>query len=191
MVDEAFPFHIPTAEEAQAMTPASRMVMKDAMMDQLPAAAELDALPGAVERCLGAKAMTFAAEVPDAAMRERLPLGPQLEIVSSGRLEDADSVHRGSGTATLYTGAGAGVVLRLEEFRITNGPDLHVLLATGESPRRRSDLGDYVDLGSLKGNVGDQNYSLPADLDHRRYLSVVIYCKPFHVVFATAMLQAP
>jgi hypothetical protein len=50
-------------------------------------------------------------------------------------------------------------------------------------------LGDYLDLGSLKGNVGDQNYALPADFDPTLYKSVVIYCQPFRVIFATATLQ--
>jgi hypothetical protein len=52
-------------------------------------------------------------------------------------------------------------VLRFEDFSATNGPDLHVLLATNPAPASRVDLGDYLDLGSLKGNVGNQNYDIP------------------------------
>jgi hypothetical protein len=47
---------------------------------------------------------------------------------------------------------------------------------------------DYIDLGFLKGNIGDQNYDLPAGVDLSQYNSVVIYCLPFHVVFSTATL---
>jgi hypothetical protein len=40
----------------------------------------------------------------------------------------------------------------------------------------------------LKGNIGSQNYEIPADVDVSQYQSVVIYCMPFHVVFSTATL---
>jgi hypothetical protein len=191
MVDEAFPFHIPSAAEARAMPPASRTAMQADLLEAMPSTEELNELPTRVARRLGAQAIEFAAVVPDQEMAEPLPLGPLLEILRRGRLQDADSVHRGSGTATLYRVPGQGVVvLRLEEFRVTNGPDLHVLLATNASPERRRDLGEYVDLGPLKGNVGDQNYMLPEALDYRPFASLVIYCKPFHVVFATALLES-
>ena len=49
---------------------------------------------------------------------------------------------------------------------------------------------DYVEIGKLKGNVGDQNYELPDDLDPAAYGSVVIYCKPFQVVFSVAPFGA-
>jgi hypothetical protein len=46
----------------------------------------------------------------------------------------------------------------------------------------------YLDLGSLKGNLGNQNYDIPAGTDINQFKSVVIYCLPFHVVFSTADL---
>ena len=55
-------------------------------------------------------------------------------------------------------------------------------------PADRDELGDYIDLGSLKGNIGNQNYEIPAGTDLSQYQSIVIYCQPFHVVFATATL---
>lgn len=54
--------------------------------------------------------------------------------------------------------------------------------------RRNVDEG-FVSLGRLKGNIGAQNYELPAGTDLGRYHSVVIYCQRFHVVFATATLE--
>jgi hypothetical protein len=49
----------------------------------------------------------------------------------------------------------------------------------------------YVDLGSLKGNRGSQNYDIPPDVDITSgEWTVVIYCVPFHVIFATAALGA-
>ena len=47
-------------------------------------------------------------------------------------------------------------------------------------------VANEIHLGALKGNVGNQNYDIPADVDLSEYRSVVIYCVPFHVVFSTA-----
>ena len=108
-------------------------------------------------------------------------------VVGEGQFVDADSFHLGEGSATIYQ-QGDQSVLRFEDFSVTNGPDLHVLLATNGAPTNRSDLGEYIDLGPLKGNLGNQNYEIPADVDLSQYNSVVIYCMPFHVVFSVASL---
>lgn len=110
----------------------------------------------------------------------------------TGAFRDADSFHKGSGTATVYDlGADAGHILRLEDFRVTNGPDLRVLLANAPNPESHSDLDDagYVELGKLKGNVGSQNYDIPANVSLADVQSVVIYCNPFRVVFSVATLE--
>ena len=114
------------------------------------------------------------------------PAGPI--AVLSGSFQGADDFHQGSGTATIYELEDGSTVLRFEEFEVTNGPDLHVLLAPNGDPTDRDDLTGYVDLGSLKGNVGNQNYEIPLDIDISEFGSIVIYCEPFHVLFASASL---
>jgi hypothetical protein len=42
----------------------------------------------------------------------------------------------------------------------------------------------------LKGNIGDQNYALPADVDIDRYRTVTIWCRRFSVNFGSAPLAA-
>jgi hypothetical protein len=114
--------------------------------------------------------------------------GDWLEI-ASGSFVGADSFHQGSGRLALYED-GDERVLRFEDFSVTNGPDLHVILTRHPAPTDRSDIGDdYLDLGSLKGNIGNQNYEIPQGVDLSAYKGVVIYCLPFHVVFATATLN--
>lgn len=110
----------------------------------------------------------------------------------TGQFRGADSFHKGSGTATIYDlGSAGGQVLRLEDFRVTNGPDLRVLLANAPNPEGHSDLDDagYVELGKLKGNVGSQNYDIPPNVSLADVQSVVIYCNPFRVVFSVATLE--
>ncbi len=120
-------------------------------------------------------------------------LGGQGEIrkVKRGDFKDADSFHRGSGQATIYTTPSGGHLLRLENLDVTNGPALHVVLSPHEDPTRSEEvkLEGYADLGDLKGNRGNQNYPIPADVDLSAINSVVIYCKPFAVVFSVASLQ--
>ena len=117
------------------------------------------------------------------------PAGP--EIVASGNFRDVDSFHRGSGVATIYRAPDGSSLLRLEDFRVTNGPELHVLLAQAPDPQSREELdsGGYVGLGRLKGNIGNQNYEIPPDLDPTAQNSVIIYCRPFRVIFSVAPLQ--
>ena len=111
--------------------------------------------------------------------------------VSAGSFRDADRFHTGSGRATLYALDGSSV-LRLEDFSVTNGPALVVLLSAHPDPRSQGEMkGDgYIELGALKGNKGNHNYDLPSGADPSAYRSVVVYCKPFHVIFSVAPLSA-
>lgn len=111
-------------------------------------------------------------------------------ILARGAFVDADDFHKGSGTALLAVVDGQRI-LRLEEFQVTNGPDLYVYLTAHPRPRSRAAVQEgFANLGRLKGNVGAQNYPIPAGTDIGRYRAVVIYCRAFHVVFATATLGA-
>ncbi len=117
------------------------------------------------------------------------PTGPV--VLRTATFAGADDSHQGSGTATIYELEDGSRVLRFEDFEVTNGPDLHVILtpATEVSGREDVTAAGYIDLGSLKGNIGSQNYEIPDDVDLDEYGTVVIYCVPFHVVFATATLN--
>lgn len=113
---------------------------------------------------------------------------PVAVALARGSFAGVDSFHQGEGTATVYR-VGADLVLRLEPFRVTNGPDLYVILTKQARPRSRQQVAaGYVEVAKLKGNIGSQNYTLPAGLHLEEYKAVVIYCKPFHVVFASAEL---
>ena len=72
------------------------------------------------------------------------------------------------------------------EFDVDPGVDVDVYLVPGDG----SDVSDRVELGNLKGNVGDQQYEIPADADLSRYGTVVLWCKPFTVRIAVAGLDA-
>jgi len=92
--------------------------------------------------------------------------------------------HPTTGTAKVITD-GTQRFLRFEGFQTDNGPDLNVYLATG-APDGLPE--DFIDLGDLKGNIGDQNYELSDDIDLDRYTTVFIWCVRFSVAFGAAPL---
>ena len=116
---------------------------------------------------------------------------PEVRRIKAGEFKDADSFHRGSGQATIYSGPDDTYLLRLEELAVTNGPALHVYLSRHEDPENPDEVKTpgFFDLGDLKGNRGNQNYPIPAEVDITLYNSVVIYCQPFNVVFSVATLR--
>ncbi len=131
-----------------------------------------------------------AASAPDQAAIEEMPSSlPQ--VIARGRFIDADAVHKGSGEVALYALQDGSYVVRFEDFRTTNGPDLVVYLAKHALPTQAADVIDngYVSLGKLKGNVGSQNYSIPPGTDVTEYNSVVIWCELFRVLFSPAALS--
>ena len=180
VVDEAFPaLSVAERESVRNMPEAQREVLLAMSEGEGEAAAAMAADT--------AQAMMK----PDSEMQDDMPRSaPEPNVLLSGSWIEIDPVHRAQGSATIWL-AEDERILRFEDFRVTNGPQLHVLLAknvptsifagVGES-------GDYVDLGPLKGNVGNQNYDIPAEVDLTEYKSAVIYCVPFHVVFSSAEL---
>ena len=135
--------------------------------------------------------MATAASAPDRASAEDMPADAPV-VVATGEFTDADAIHKGSGRAILYALPDGRHVLRFEDFRTTNGPALVVYLASHPSPASAADVTDqgYLSLGDLKGNVGNQNYPIPADVDVAGYRSVVIWCELFDVLFSPAALEA-
>ena len=133
--------------------------------------------------------MDAAATAPDRSASETMPAdAPQ--VVAEGQFIDADAIHKGSGQATLYAIPGGQHVVRFEDFRTTNGPALVVYLAKHPAPTEASHVtdGGYLKLGKLKGNVGNQNYAVPAGTNITEYNSVVIWCELFGVLFSPAAL---
>ena len=116
---------------------------------------------------------------------------PTAAALKSGNFIGADDFHKGSGQATIYRGPDGSYLLRLEDFNGTNGPDLRVILSPHPNPQGRDEVSapGYIDLGTLKGNVGNQNYEIPDNVDIDSFSSVVIYCRAFHVLFSVASLQ--
>jgi hypothetical protein len=111
--------------------------------------------------------------------------------LASGSFGVIDGIHRGQGSANVLRLTDGSQVLRLEDFMVTNGPDLYVYFSPHPAPRSSAELheGGAFEVAPLKGNVGDQNYPLPAELNVEHFASAVVYCRRFAVVFSTAELR--
>ena len=102
-----------------------------------------------------------------------------------GNFVDAgDGFHKAEGIAKVINLADGRTFLRLEKLKTTNGPDLYVYLSVGK------DASDIVNLGRLKGNIGNQNYEIPAGTDLSKYNTVLIWCKAFSTLFGSAKLSS-
>ena len=95
-----------------------------------------------------------------------------------------DGIHNAEGYVKILTLLDGSQILRLEDFRSTNGPDVHLYLSTDKQ------ASNFIDLGRLKANNGDQNYQIPIDTDFNKYKYVLIWCQPFSVLFGSAQLSS-
>lgn len=120
----------------------------------------------------------------DSAMNDKPAQDAMMEKAFAGTFVGVgDGIHDAQGSAKILAVDGKNI-LRLEDFRSTNGPDLYVYLATDKN------ASDFVDLGRLKANTGNQNYDIPQGTDLSKYDTVLIWCKAFSVLFGSAQLSA-
>jgi hypothetical protein len=190
-IDEAFPFDLPNEAVLADLSADEMAVLEEEFMTAVPSDKTLNTLTETDREAVETAVQAAAAQVmSDKEMSDAMPADEaEWLTVSSGTFIGADSFHLGEGVATIFQ-QGEQRILRFNEFSVTNGPDLHVILSTSAAPTSHDDIGtDYIDLGSLKGNIGSQNYDIPSEIDLSAYQSVVIYCQPFHVVFSTARLN--
>jgi Electron transfer DM13 len=104
-------------------------------------------------------------------------------LVTGSFVGAGDGIHNAEGIAKAIPLQDGSSILRLENLHVTNGPDLYVYLSPDKS------ASDYVNIGKLKANNGNQNYEIPLGTDLSRYDTVLIWCRPFSVLFGSAELS--
>ncbi len=146
-------------------------VMEDKMMME----SEMKEKEVAIEEKLMMGERTF----DESMMEEMIPMSYEGTFIGVG-----DGIHDAQGNAYTIPLDDGGNVLRLENFKSTNGPDLFVYLATDDN------ASEFVNLGELKANQGNQNYDIPEGTDLEKYNKVLIWCKAFSVLFGSAELTS-
>lgn len=152
-----------------------RLFTDDAVSESLPGAAG-DRMGSVVE--------------PDPMGGDIPPPRPSFSTLAQGEFISLE--HDSTGRAVVIETADGERFLRFEDFETSNGPDLLVYLSA-KTPSGTDDWhgydADFVDLGPLKGNVGNQNYRVPGDADLEKYSTAVVWCRRFEVGFAAATLS--
>jgi electron transfer DM13 len=113
-----------------------------------------------------------------------------LKTVASGSFHSI--AHETKGTATVYQDANGSRILRFSRFSTSNGPDVHIYMVAADDAYDAATVehAGFIDLGSIKGNIGDQEYTLGRDVDLSKYRAVSVWCKRFSVNFGTAPLKS-
>lgn len=167
-----------TMDDIKNMVQLPDQEMIDKMTDEARESVERSIL----DKMSGFPEVEVDEEMQDAMSEEAKQSSDEPVLLKSGAFVDADNFHRGSGEAHVVELPDGQRIVRFEDFRVTNGPDLFVWLVKDLDNVKD----DYVNLGRLKGNVGNQNYELSGDVNIDEYEGVVIWCRAFSVLFSPA-----
>jgi hypothetical protein len=128
------------------------------------------------------KAMMEKEAMEKQAMEEKAMMEKEVSLMTySGTFVGVgDGIHDAQGDAYTIPLEDGSDVLRLENFKSTNGPDLYVYLSTDKN------ASEFINLGKLKASSGNQNYEIPNEVDLTEYNKVLIWCKAFGVLFGSA-----
>lgn len=124
----------------------------------------------------------FREEVVNERLEDIMPTAQLPQTISSGNFTGLAG-HNAEGTAKLLK-IGEEFYIRFEDdFKVTNGPDLFVHFG------KDGQYSATARLDSLKGNIGGQNYKVPAELNPADFNEVWIWCRSFSVPFGKAQLK--
>ena len=129
---------------------------------------------------------------PERAFIDRSVNEPPLQSVTAAIVLQGtfhSNAHDTRGQVTVHRLADGRLVLRFTDFETSNGPDVQIYLVAATDVNDTRDIENgFINLGGMKGNVGDQNYDLPAGTDLSTYRAVSVWCRRFAVNFGAAPL---
>jgi hypothetical protein len=139
--------------------------------------------------------------VPAPTALQPTPILPDAQIIARGKFDPPlDAVRRAGGRVTLYRSADGSLLLRFDDFDVTNAPQMAVYLVATSTPpidlktqikKEDFDIGgvSHFEVGPLLGSHGNQQFDLPRELPITSYQSVVIYSESLRIVYAFAELS--
>ena len=184
-VDEA----LPTVAAEETVEPSSDASAQEAAGDtSQDASADSNAEE---QSATDSAADSTANSGDDASAEPSVEETPKRTVTAEGTFISHE--HSTAGKARIITLEDGSRVLRLVGLDTDNGPDLKVWLAAAPVIEGRDgwfvfDDDEYLSLGALKGNKGNQNYPIPDDADISDLTSVTIWCERFSVSFGAAEL---
>jgi len=169
-IDEALPTGAiiqPKMENKDTVMIKEETMMEETMMEETM-----------MEETMMEETMMEETMMEETMMEETIPISYAGTFVGIG-----DGIHDAQGNTYTVPLESGNDVLRLENFKSTNGPDLYVYLSKDYK------ASEFINLGKLKANSGNQNYDIPNDVDLGEYNKVLIWCKTFGVLFGSAELS--
>lgn len=131
--------------------------------------------------------------VPVPTEQQPEPVPEDAQAIFEGTFGQIDAVHSAKGTVTLYRLVDDRVLIRFEEFEVTNAPGLSVFLSRSEGPTADQEaefiISEEYKVGELRGSLGAQQFIIPRELPLDRYQSVVLISEPLQVIYSFARLQ--
>ncbi len=93
--------------------------------------------------------------------------------------------HKAAGDYEIAEVNGKQQIKLTPDFGVDQAPDLYLVLATSETPDARS-----VYVAKLKSATGSQSYDIPKGTDLSKYTKLLVWCKKFNVLIASADLAS-
>ncbi len=135
--------------------------------------------------------------VPAPTAQQPTPVLPDAQVIAKGKFDPPlDAVRQARGKVTLYRSADGSLLLRFDDFDVTNAPQMVVYLVAAATPPtdlktaiKKEDFDtdvSHFEVGPLLGSHGNQQFDLPRELPITRYQSVVIYSESLRIVYAFA-----
>lgn len=117
---------------------------------------------------------------------------PSITTLAQGVFTQGDSTYTINGTVVVTEDSGARVI-SFRDFNVTNGPDLFVYIVTSpntdnQTVKEAVREGKFVNIGALKGNKGNQTYTLPPEIELNENTVISIWCRRFSRNFGSADL---
>ena len=118
--------------------------------------------------------------------------GDSESLLGQGAFTQGDSTYTIAGQAFLTRGE-VNPMLTFTDFEVSNGPDLFVYAVKSPNTDNKTvkdavAAGDFINLGTLKGNIGNHNYELDDTFNSEDYPVIAIWCRRFGRNFGSANL---
>lgn len=176
------------------------VVNRSPVADALPGLTDLSPEEQEVIETIAVEDMAFARALIEAGLvgpvdvpedEQAMPDMQAPTLYKSGEFTRIDAVRWAVGNVLVYQEADGSWLIRLEDFEVRNGPQLHLFLSANPQPRTPEEVregGLGFDWGPLRGTRGSQSFRLPAGFDMAAVKSVVIFSMPYQEVFSSATL---